>query len=219
MDRRTTIKWVLAAGTAWPLRGSGAARADFGAMPAVPTAPAAPAAPALLGYGTDPNLVANYRPGELWPLTFTVAQRRLAGILADIIIPADDHSPSASAVGVVEFIDEWVSAPYPAHQRDRGMVLDGFAWLDIESARRAGREFSDLDPARQHGICDDICDESRALPALGTAARFFALYRDLTAGGFYLTPAGRKDLKYIGNVPLARFDGPPAALLKALNLL
>jgi hypothetical protein len=97
--------------------------------------------------------------------------------------------------------------------------LDGFVWLDTEAARRAGRGFSDLDPARQHGICDDLCDESRAPPALGAAARFFALYRDLTAGGFYSTPAGRIDLKFIGNVPLARFDGPPAALLKALNLL
>jgi hypothetical protein len=208
VDRRTTIKWVLAAGAAWPLRdqrAAGAARAD--------------SAPAGRGYGTDPNLVVNYRPGELWPLTFTAAQRRLGGILADIIIPADDHSPSASAVGVVEFIDEWISAPYPAQQRDRSMVQDGFAWLDAEAARRAGRGFSDLDAARQQGICDDICDESRAVPALGVAARFFALYRDLTAGGFYSTPAGRIDLKFIGNVPLARFDGPPAALLEKLNLL
>jgi hypothetical protein len=217
MDRRTTIKWVLAAGTAWPIQRNGAARADFGAT--MPAAPTVPTAPTVRGYGTDPNFVVNYRPGELWPLTFTAVQRRLAGILADIIIPADGHSPSASTVGVVEFIDEWVSAPYPAHQRDRSMVLDGFAWMDTEAARRAGRGFSDLDTARQHGICDDICDESRALPALGAAARFFALYRDLTAGGFYSTPVGRTDLKFIGNVPLARFDGPPTALLKALNLL
>jgi hypothetical protein len=41
----------------------------------------------------------------------------------------------------------------------------------------------------------------------------------LTAGGFYSTPVGRKDLSYMGNVPLARFDGPPAALLEALHLL
>jgi hypothetical protein len=204
MDRRTTIKWVLAAGAAWPLLDKGAARADSG--------------PKARGYGTDPNLVANYRPGELWPLTLTVAQRRLAGILADIIVPADDHSPSASAVGVVEFIDEWVSAPYPAHQRDRNIVLDGFAWLDAEAARRSGKGFSDLDSSLQHGICDDICDESRATTARAAAAHFFALYRDLTAGGYYSTPAGRKDLNYIGNVPLARFEGPPPALLKALGL-
>src|SRR5450432_1743510 len=203
MDRRTTIKWVLAAGAAWPLLDKGAR---------------AGAAPAARGYGTDPNLVATYHPGELWPLTLTAEQRRLAGILADLIIPADDHSPSASSVGVVEFIDEWVSAPYPAHQRDRTIVQGGLAWLDAEAARRFGKAFVELDSAAHHAICDDICDESRAGIALRDAARFFALYRDLTAGGFYSSPAGRNDLNYIGNVPLASFDGPPPALLKSLGL-
>src|SRR6202790_2290811 len=204
MDRRTTIKWVLAASAAWPLLEKRAARAD--------------AAPTARGYGTDPNLLTNYRLGELWPLTLTAAQRRLAAILADIIVPADDHSQSASAVGVVEFIDEWVSAPYPARQRDRTVVLGGFAWLDEEGVRRFGKGFSDLDLGKQTGICDDICDESRAAAVRRPAAIFFALYRDLTAGGFYSTPAGRKDLNFIGNVALARFDGPPPALLKTLGL-
>jgi hypothetical protein len=217
VDRRTTIKWVLTASAAWPLIDSaqaGSARAESAAAAA-----AAPAAtPAARGYGTDPTLTRNYTPGELWPLTMTAAQRRLAGILADIIIPADDHSSSASAVGVVEFIDEWVSAPYPANLRDRPIVLGGFSWLDTEAARRFGKGFSSLEPLQQHGICDDICDESRATVSRRTAARFFSRFRDLTAGGFYSTPAGRKDLNYIGNVPLAGNDGPPSALLKALGL-
>jgi hypothetical protein len=202
MDRRTSIKWVLAASAAWPLSAQHAARAD--------------AALTGQGYGTDPKLLAVYHPGELWPLTFAAPQRRLAGILADIIIPADEHSPSASSVGVVEFIDEWVSAPYPASQRDRPVVLGGFVWLNNEAARRFGKGFSDLAAAEQHGICDGICDESSS--RWRDAARFFALYRDLTAGGFYSTPVGRKDLGYMGNVPLASFDGPPPELLKKLNL-
>jgi hypothetical protein len=217
MDRRTTIKWVLAASAAWPLIDS--AQADSARAESAPAAAAAPpATPAARGYGTDPTLTGNYSPGELWPLTFTAAQRRLAGIFADIIIPADDHSPSASAVGVVEFIDEWVSAPYPANSKDRGIVLGGFAWLDAEAGRRFGEVFSELDAAGQHGICDDICDESRATVSRRAAARFFSRFRDLTAGGFYSTPAGRKDLNYIGNVPLAGNAGPPPALLKALGL-
>jgi hypothetical protein len=203
MDRRTTIKWVLAAGAAYPLLGTRAARAD---------------AASTAGYGTDPKLVANFRPGELWPLTLNAAQRKLAAVLADIIIPADEHSSSASAAGVVEFIDEWLSAPYPDYQRDRTIVLGGFGWLDAEGVRRFGKEFSALATAAQHAICDDICDKSRATTERADAARFFALFRDLTAGGFYSTPIGRKDLSFIGNVALASFDGPPPALLKALKL-
>jgi hypothetical protein len=203
LDRRTTIKWVLAASAAWPFRGIGAATAGSSAAP---------------GYGTDPKLSVNNHPGEPWPLTLTAAQRRLAGMLSDIIIPADDRSPSASAVGVVDFIDEWVSAPYADFQRDRGIVFGGFAWLDTEAAHRFDKEFVALDSAAQRSICDDICDAARAAAARHEAARFFALYRDLTAGGFYSSPIGRKDLNYIGNVPLASFDGPAPALLKSLGL-
>ncbi len=92
MDRRTTLKWVLAASAASPLLRQHQARAY--------------SAPSAQGYGSDPNLGVNYHPGELWPLTMTAAQRRLAGVLSDIIIPADDRSPSASSAGVVDFIDE-----------------------------------------------------------------------------------------------------------------
>ncbi len=205
MDRRTTIKWVLAASAAW-------------SFPAAQGAQARPTIRAR-GYGTDPNLAKAYRRGELWPLTMSAPQRRLAGFLTDLIIPADAHSPSASAVGVVDFIDEWISAPYPLHLQDRTTVLDGFTWLEAEAARRFGKGFSDLEVIEQRGICDAICDESRAAAGLRVAARFFALYRDLTAGGFYSTPVGRKDLNYIGNVPLVNFDGPPPALLKSLGLL
>ncbi|MEP6885615.1 MAG: gluconate 2-dehydrogenase subunit 3 family protein [Gammaproteobacteria bacterium] len=204
MDRRTTIKWVLAASATWPLLVQREARAY--------------SAPTARGYGTDPNLSVKGLAGEPWPLTMSAAQRRLAGILCDIIIPADDRSQSATAAGVVDFIDEWVSAPYPDFQRDRGIVLGGLAWLDNEADRRFGKEFFDLEAVEQLGICDDICDESRAADALREAARFFALYRDLTAGGFYSSPHGRKDLDYIGNVPLKSFDGPPTALLKSLGL-
>ena len=203
MDRRTTIKWVLAASAAWPLTQARSA---------------AVAGPALSGYGTDPNLTRDYPPGELWPLTFTPAQRRLVAILADIIIPADSRSPAASAVGVVDFIDEWVSAPYPQSRRDRAVVLEGLAWLEAESSRRFGRKFAALAAPEQTRICDEICAPARAAQAHRAAARCFARFRDLTAGAFYSTAAGREDLGYIGNVPLTRFDGPPAALLATLNL-
>ena len=204
MDRRTSIKWVLAASAAFPLLGQRLARAD--------------APPASAGYGTDPNLLKPYHPGMYWPLTLTAPERRTAAVLSDLIIPADEHSPSASSVGVVDFIDEWVSAPYPASQRDRPVVLGGFTWLDDEATRRFGKRFVSASPAQQTAICDDICDKGRAGPARREAAHFFAVYRDLTAGGFYSSPAGRKDLGYVGNVPLEHFPAPPADLLKKLGL-
>lgn len=204
MDRRTTIKWMLAAAAVAPL-GSGRANA-------------APASISAKPYGSDPKLLKVYRPGELWPLTFTAEQRRTATLLCDTIIPADATSPSASAVGVVDFLDEWISAPYAKQQKDRDIVLAGFRWLDEESARRYSKPAHDLDTQQWHAICDDICYVPKAKPQFAKAAKFFARYRDLTAAGFYTTPEGRKDLQFVGNVPLASFDGPPLEVLKKVGL-
>src|ERR1700756_1452945 len=147
MDRRTTIKWVLAASASWPL---------LQARSSAPAPRAGDPTPALKGYGTDPDLLKTYHPGDVWPLTLSAPQRQLAAVLSDLIIPADEYSGSASSVGVVDFIDEWVSAPYPDCQRDRPIVLAGFAWLDEEAARRFGKGFAPLDAPRQTAICDDI---------------------------------------------------------------
>ena len=46
----------------------------------------------------------------------------------------------------------------------------------------------------------------------------FCRLRNLVAGGYYTTPAGMKDIGYRGNVPQAEWKGPPAEVLKKLNL-
>jgi len=211
MDRRTSIKWMLAAAASVP----SLQQLAWGAT--ITNGTSAGIAPAK-GYGTDPKLLDGHKYGELWPLTFTPKQRRIATVLSDLIIPADDISPSASAVGVVDFIDEWISAPYPQQREDRKRVVDGLAWLDHESAKRFSQPFAALDVSRQKKICDDICYVPKAKPRFVEAATFFARYRDLTAGGFYTTPVGRKDLQYVGNMPLARYDGPPLEVLKKVGL-
>jgi len=212
MDRRTTIKWVLAASAAVPALKNLA----WSAEPAAPFT--STFVPTDKGYGSDPKLQKVYKPGDLWPLTFTADQRRLATALSDLIIPTDTTSPSASAVGVIDFLDEWVSAPYAQQRQDRKLILGGFKWLDEESRRRFTKAFAALTAAQQRAICDDICYAPKAKPEFAPAAKFFARYRDLTAGGFYTTPAGRQDLKYVGNIPLARFDGPPPEVLKKVGL-
>jgi len=201
MDRREAIKWMLSATAAVSMLHL----RTFGA-------------PATRGYGTDPNLMDYYSPGDFWPLTFSSHQRETAAALCDTIIPADDQSPAASAVGVTDFIDEWISAPYPAHAQDRKEILDGLDWLDRESKRRLQERFVDLSGEQKERICDDICDLGQAKRGFIRAARFFARFRNLIAGGFYTTRQGQKDLQYVGNVALTRFDGPPPEVLAYLKL-
>jgi hypothetical protein len=205
MDRREAIKWMLTAAAAASVTEAASLGASLSAA-------------AATGYGTDPKLLEVYKPGDLWPLTFTTEQRVTVAALCDAIIPADDKSPSASQVNVQDFIDEWVSAPYPRQREDRKIVLDGLAWLDAESKKRFKKSFDQLSEKQQQQICTDIAHASKAKSSFKTAAVFFARFRDLTASGFYTTPEGMKDLQYVGNVALTKFDGPPPEVLAYLKL-
>lgn len=203
VDRRTAIKWVLAASAALQLPAGSALAQET--------------AKSVIGYGKDPNLLKIHQIGELWPLSLTDSQRVTATVLSDLIIPADEHSPAASKVGVVDFIDEWISAPYPDNKRDKPVIIQGLAWLDTESQRRFKNNFSALTEKERVAICDDI---SAVKPAaqFAQAAAFFTRYRALTAGGYYTTPVGMKDLKYVGNVAMTTFEGPPPEVLRKLGL-
>jgi len=205
MDRRDAIKWMLTAAASLAVLKRDGHAAD------------APAASAK-GYGTDPDLLKEYKPGDLWPLTFTDQQRATAAALCDVIIPADAKSPAASALHVHEFIDEWISAPYPDQVRDRATVLDGLAWIEAESQKRFQSGFTNLVLKQKTAICDDICYTANAKPEFRKAAQFFRKFRDLTSGGFYTTPEGMKDIGYVGNVPLPEFAGPPPEVLQKLGL-
>ncbi len=205
MDRRDAIKWMLTAA------------ASLSVLNRAGLAAEAPATSAK-GYGTDPDLLKEYKPGDLWPLTFNDDQRRAAAALCDVIIPEDAKSPSASALHVHEFIDEWISAPYPDQASDKPTVIEGLAWLDAEAQKRFKNNFANLVRKQQTLICDDICYTPKAAPEFRKAAQFFKRFRDLTSGGFYTTPEGMKDIGYTGNVPLDKFEGPPPEVLKKLGL-
>lgn len=214
IDRRTAIKWVLAAAASTTLieRGLPAAVA------ATPASSGAITPVTAAGYGTDPNLVRDYKPGDVWPLTFTDEQRRTAAALCELILPADGSHPGARAAGVHDFVDEWISAPYPTQRADRVTVLNGLAWLEAESQRRFSRGFADLSETQMTAIADDICYEPRARPELKPAARFFATFRNLTAGGYFSTREGMAEVGHVGNTPLVTFDGPPPEVLQKLGL-
>jgi len=212
MDRRVAIKWMLTASASAMLVNPRA----FGAPQSGPAE--SPGAGPAHGYGTDPDLLKPYKPGDIWPLTLSDAQRREVAALCDIIIPADAHSPSASSVGVTDFIDEWVSAPYPGNVKDGRMIVEGLAWLDDESRKRFEALFADATDAQRASLCEEISRDAPENSALGPASRFFRRFRNLVSAGFYTTPDGMKDLGYVGNVPLARFDGPPADLVEKLGL-
>ncbi|TDU80927.1 gluconate 2-dehydrogenase subunit 3-like protein [Prosthecobacter fusiformis] len=210
LDRRTAIQWMLTAAATLTVRDHSALAAE------TPGATASARLPAK-GYGPDPSMVKFYLPGDVWPLTFTESQRRTATALCDVIMPADETSPAASTVGVPAFMDEWVSSPYPGQKADRALILEGLDWIEAEAQKRFKTSFADLQAAQHIAICDDI-SQAQPKPEFKKAASFFKRYRDLTAGGYYTTPEGMKDIGYRGNIPQATFDGPPIEALRHVGL-
>jgi hypothetical protein len=180
IDRRTALAWIGVVGAATAV---GAGVVVYGPKMGGKAAPAK-------GYGTDPNLA---KPAKAaWPRIMTQAQLQAAAVLADHILPASGSAPAASALGIPDFIDEWVSAPYPAQLKDRPIVLDGLNGLGdvlkMTSAERAAK-FASLAPSP-----------------------FFKKFRRLTIGAYYTTEAGFKDIGYIGNVARPSDPGPSEAV-------
>jgi hypothetical protein len=187
IDRRTALTWLGAAAAAIAARG--------GATEAVASARGAE------GYGTDPNLL---HPTIPWPRVLTPAQLQAAALLCDFILPASADAPSASALGVPDFIDEWVSAPYPDQLADRPIIVGGLDWLSAQPL--AGRD------ALLRALA-----AKPASPAMARPHAFFRRFRALTSGAYYTTQPGFKDVGYIGNVPLKSYPGPSDAVKAVLD--
>jgi hypothetical protein len=203
LSRRQTMAWMLAASAA------------LAAGPHTKIARAADEPVAARGYGTDPNLM---QPKAPWPLTLSPVQREEIRVAADLIIPADEHSPSAESLHIDAFIDEWVSAPYPRQQADAKIVLSGLDWLDAESKRRFSAKFAAVSDAQRHQIFDDIAWRGKVAAGTGEGAEFFGKLRQLVMAGFYTLPEGVADIGYKGNSPIAGdYPGPTPDALEHLR--
>ena len=194
MDRRTSIKLLVlgvpafAAGCKWSRDDVARARRKADA-----------AADAAIGES---------------PQFFTSDEFETLRTLADLILPADERSGSASDLKVPEFID------FMAGDMEdlRKPIRDGLAWLDAHARSRFGGRFTSLTEEQQTSILDEIAYPDDAAPEVEAGVAFFGLIRDLTASGYWTTREGVDDLGYVGNVAVARWEGPPKAEIERLGL-
>src|SRR5688500_3740436 len=200
MDRRKYLK-TLAAGSV------GAAALLQGCDPA--TKPATPVA------AGSPEFTIDRTPAELAREKKLLSEKffddhemKTIGILADIIIPKDETSGSATEAGVPAFI-EFIVKDMPRHQLP---MRGGLKWLDVQCLKRYNKAFTDCSSADQLAIVDEIAYPSLAKPEMKQGVAFFNLMRDLTATGFFTSEIGIKDLGYAGNKP-NRWDGVPQEVL------
>ena len=139
----------------------------------------------------------------------------LAGALADLVIPRDARSGSATESGAVPYMDFVLSE---AGSRTQEAWRRGLQWFDDECVRRFGQPFLDCGADLQALVLDDVAWPARAKPEHVEAAAFFNSLRDLTASAFFSSRMGVEDLGYPGNVFNPDWQGAPPAALDELGV-
>jgi gluconate 2-dehydrogenase gamma chain len=210
MDRRKSIKTLVVGGVSSAALLEACKLADKTEAPAAATA----------GETATPEFTLNRMQEEkdyynkiIQDKFFSESELASIAILADIIIPRDEVSGSATDAKVPEFI-EFIVKDMPEHQVP---MRGGLRWLDMQCLSRYEKAFKDCSQTQQMEIVDAIAWPKKAKPGMGPGVAFFSLMRNLTATGFYTTEIGMKDVGYIGNVP-NQWNGVPEDVLKQYNL-
>jgi gluconate 2-dehydrogenase gamma chain len=146
---------------------------------------------------------------------FTPHEYATVRVLADLVIPADERSGSATDAKVPEWMDVLLADASVTDQQAQVAMRGGLAWMDRECHRRWGKTFVACAPAERTALLDDIAWPKKARPEVSQGAAFFSAFRDLVASGFWSSEMGVKDLQYIGNTFVREWRGcPPEALAK-----
>ncbi len=152
--------------------------------------------------------------GDFTPRFFTPDELAAATLLADLVLPRDERSGSASDAGVPEFLDFVLAEEMTDPVRIRG----GLGWLDRECRDRFAKRFLDCADAERTAVLDDIAWPAKARPEHGQGVAFFTAFRDLVAGGFWSSQVGVEDLGYQGNVAVPEWKGCPEEQLRKLGV-
>ncbi|MGH9630748.1 MAG: gluconate 2-dehydrogenase subunit 3 family protein [Bryobacteraceae bacterium] len=153
--------------------------------------------------------------GVYKPQFFNEHEYKTVRRLSELIVPADDVSPSALDAGAPEFID------LIAHHNGvvAGVFTSGLVWLDIRMNRLHGASFIDSQPAQQTELLDLIAFRKNAekAPELAQGIRFFDWARRMVVDAYYTSPVGIKDIGYLGNKGMTVFEVPAESIEYALD--
>jgi gluconate 2-dehydrogenase gamma chain len=153
------------------------------------------------------------QPAAYRPKFFTAPEWATIKVLVDYIIPRDEKSGSATDAKVPEYLDFVLSDTFMTTEPNRVSFHGGMGWIDLECRRRYdNKTFLQASDAQRKLLLDDIAYPRRAKPEHATGTAFFSRLRDMTASGFFSSAMGWKDLQYMGNVHVVKWDGcPPEA--------
>lgn len=138
------------------------------------------------------------------PSFFTPAELALVDELAEMIVPADAHSPGARAAKVAAYIDFRVGEAWdPA---DRAAWREGLAQVETLSRETNGKTFLAASPEERLALLTRIAvNESKPQTI---EERFFVRLKGAVVTAYYTSEIGiRQEMEYKGNSYLGEFVG------------
>jgi len=138
-----------------------------------------------------------YKPKALTQHEFDTLRK-----LSEIIVPG------ATKGGTAEFVD-LLSSQNPEML---AIFTGGLGWLDIAMKRTYQLSFLAAKPEQHTAMLDKIAYKKNETPDLAAGIRFFVWARRLAVDAYYTSPAGIKELGYMGNKGMKEFTVPQEAI-------
>lgn len=174
--------------------------------------------------------------GEYTVRLFNEHEFRTLERLSELIVPADEGGPSGRDGGAPEFIDLLASE----NRELADIFTGGILWLDDASRARTGDAFADSGEQDQLALLDALVEAERNETGGDTrwatseyarfsvfgvkkpsdirrGLRFFAWARRLVVDAYYTSPAGIRDVGFLGNAAHSEYSVPREALEHAIG--
>ena len=141
------------------------------------------------------------------PKKFTRHNFQLLKTLGDIIIPG------ASEAGAAEYIDFLSS-----HNDELAAIFNGgFGWLDNYMQKTYGADFVNATAPQQTELLDKLAYAKNITPETAPGELFWTWIRNMVVDAYYTSPAGVKDVGYMGNGAMRAFSVPKEAVEYAIK--
>jgi len=150
------------------------------------------------------------QPANAAPLFFTPTEFQMLDELAEIIIPADDHSPGARAAKVAAYIDQTMAEAFDKEPPQ--MFREGLKTVDSLSREMHGKAFLDATPKERVAVVARMARNEKK-PSK-PEEKFFGELKTSVAFGYYTSSIGvHQEMEYKGNTVQTEFSGFEADLV------
>jgi hypothetical protein len=145
---------------------------------------------------------ANYVPKK-----FTAHNFQTLKALAEIIVPG------ATEAGAAEYIDFLSS-----RNDDLAAIFNGgFAWLDHYMQKTYGTNFLKASETQRTELLDKLAYRKNFTADTAPGVPFWTWARNMVVDAYYTSPAGVKDIGYMGNGAVSEFSVPKEAVDYAMR--